>query len=641
MARLRGDDDLLSLMGEMATQQGYDAISESARSANASSLPETRVRLTPEITGYPSSQLAGGTMIWNPYVQVSSPPTPTKCAFPSTNPQVEVFRRRAFERFKSDFRATLDRISANATANVGLNNLWKELSPVSMLERWHFDAKLQEFLHTVHESRALSCSGSTAASTPQIKLAMEGGYVDPILILSHVNGRQKRKEGGGQTAPSFQSAGSLLADEVKFEWTRAWKRIAGDKYKDSDLQTVFESKKFRRKLSNLTRSVMESAAQVEASFFDQVSKRAALEAQQQPGRHSKKHSIPKIVSDDEDGAVYVKFSGLSFKLNVEHYRKLQVMFDRQNTIRTDRTTHEADFASCLFCLLCRYDMLQGAGLQSSMHGSVFDVLLQHFDCRLECFASPLNSRYERYCSAFFDTDGAFGSVATFFDHDFSRGGCYQANPPFATNFIESMYETMEMALQTCNEVPLMFVVFVPAWKETAGWILLNESPYLTRSISLLQSSHYYCEGTQHRRRDRYRVASFDTSVFFLQNEAARTKWSITKSQIEDLKIAFSVDPSKGGEHVALERTKEDEPSATGSTIVKTGSTSVSATEQKEAHHNKKKTKKKNKRNKKQKMLPEGEEGSKQLDILSSLDLPAKAEPEGFSIAKPKKKRRRK
>ena len=36
----------------------------------------------------------------------------------------------------------------NATAKVGPSNLWSELSPVSMMERWHFDAKLQEFLNS-------------------------------------------------------------------------------------------------------------------------------------------------------------------------------------------------------------------------------------------------------------------------------------------------------------------------------------------------------------------------------------------------------------------------------------------------------------------------------------------------------------
>jgi hypothetical protein len=221
---------------------------------------------------------------------------------------------------------------------------------------------------------------------------------------------------------------------------------------------------------------------------------------------------------------------------------------------TDRAAHETAFHSALFCLLARYDMLQGAGLQSSMHGSVFDILLQHYDCRLECFASPLNSRYERFCSAFPDTDAAFGSVGSFFDYDFSSvGGSYQANPPFSANFILLMYETMDRALQSC-EKPLMFVVFVPTWRETAGWNLLKDSSHSQKHVILSQTCHYYCEGTQHRRKDRYRVASFDTSVFFLQNEAACSKWTITDSQISDLKTTFSLDPNQVEQPIATELT---------------------------------------------------------------------------------------
>lgn len=43
-----------------------------------------------------------------------------------------------------------------------------------------------------------------------------------------------------------------------------------------------------------------------------------------------------------------------------------------------------------------------------MDGDAFDVLLRHFGVKMECFASPFNCRYARYCSAFADTDKPFG-----------------------------------------------------------------------------------------------------------------------------------------------------------------------------------------------------------------------------------------
>lgn len=43
-----------------------------------------------------------------------------------------------------------------------------------------------------------------------------------------------------------------------------------------------------------------------------------------------------------------------------------------------------------------------------MGGDAFDVLLRHLGVKMECFASPFNCRYSRYCSAFEDTDKPFG-----------------------------------------------------------------------------------------------------------------------------------------------------------------------------------------------------------------------------------------
>jgi hypothetical protein len=115
----------------------------------------------------------------------------------------------------------------------------------------------------------------------------------------------------------------------------------------------------------------------------------------------------------------------------------------------DDESYKAKFHSALYCLLCRYDMLQGAGLQAGVPGSVMDVLLTEFDCQMECFASPLNCRYQTYASAF-DLDRLFGSVGSFFDLDFTTGGgCFQANPPFCEELIGRMNQTMQNALRKC------------------------------------------------------------------------------------------------------------------------------------------------------------------------------------------------
>jgi hypothetical protein len=229
----------------------------------------------------------------------------------------------------------------------------------------------------------------------------------------------------------------------------------------------------------------------------------------------------------------------------------------------------------LFSLLLRYDALEGAGLQSAIPRGVFHYLRTRFGSVFECFASPFNCNWSgnepvqvdddndrgKFGSAFFDTDSPFGSAGNFFDLDFTnggRGGCYQANPPFASEFIERMCQRMNYAMTTTDDhgtgIPLMFVVFVPSWSDSIGYKTLQSSPYIVRHILLSQKNdvHYYAEGTQHRRRvaangndcvvNGHRIASFDTSVFYLQNDAAKVRWPLGDDDEMMLKTAFAMNP---------------------------------------------------------------------------------------------------
>ena len=97
------------------------------------------------------------------------------------------------------------------------------------------------------------------------------------------------------------------------------------------------------------------------------------------------------------------------------------------------------FAVDLFSLLLRYDTLEGAGFQAAIPGQVFDVLNRDFGANLELFASPLNSRYGRFCSAFPDVDSPFGSIGTAWSFR-PISGSFEANPPFADSVIKKMAE---------------------------------------------------------------------------------------------------------------------------------------------------------------------------------------------------------
>ena len=76
---------------------------------------------------------------------------------------------------------------------------------------------------------------------------------------------------------------------------------------------------------------------------------------------------------------------------------------------------DPNFRSSAFCAIQRYESLGGAGLQAALSPRAFDVLRSRFGVQAECFASPLNCRYDAYCSAFPDVDMRFGSLGDFFE----------------------------------------------------------------------------------------------------------------------------------------------------------------------------------------------------------------------------------
>ena len=52
---------------------------------------------------------------------------------------------------------------------------------------------------------------------------------------------------------------------------------------------------------------------------------------------------------------------------------------------------------------------EGFGMQAALPVPIFECLHRLFGVTFECFASPLNSYFKQYCSAFPDTDSYFGS----------------------------------------------------------------------------------------------------------------------------------------------------------------------------------------------------------------------------------------
>ena len=243
-----------------------------------------------------------------------------------------------------------------------------------------------------------------------------------------------------------------------------------------------------------------------------------------------------------------------FKLNPVHWAKLAALFARtrgggeaaghdvQAACEDEASSLPAavEFRSRVFTLLARYHALQGPGFQAAVVEHAFGVLHDAMGVSLECFASPLNCHFARFCSAFPDTDACFGSAGSFFDSHPLRGS-FQANPPFIDTLMLAMARHIHRLLSNAatgqltkaqraalavagagagagagggsstagrgdavgnGPRALSFVVVVPGWTEDPGWQLLRKSRFKRAEWLIARDDHGFCDGAQHQRRDR-------------------------------------------------------------------------------------------------------------------------------------------
>lgn len=199
------------------------------------------------------------------------------------------------------------------------------------------------------------------------------------------------------------------------------------------------------------------------------------------------------------------------------------------------------FRTAVFCVLARYHAIQGPGFQAAVVEHAFQVLHGMMGVGFECFASPLNCHFARFCSAFPDVDAPFGSVGSCFSF-FPLRGSFEVNPPFIDSVMLSVARHLQRLLGAASSGQLTkeqrqlvasgvteyttqgdeaksntteggskkknkpralsFVVVVPGWTEDEGWKLLESSPFTRAHWLVARKDHGFCDGAQHQRRDR-------------------------------------------------------------------------------------------------------------------------------------------
>ena len=439
-----------------------------------------------------ASELWNPTVRWNPGAAVA-PAAPLRR--PSVH--VELARQKAVRSLQARFKAQCD----------ALNTGWSEPEVNKNFECWMLDSSIR---------RPTDGGGGGGG----------GGNNDPLLPPPKTAG-----EDPGLRKALFASA--KLQRKTAFRFC-------------SDMQKAVS--KAHRTLAQLAAT---GGGQNRTVRVNPATVPAAESAQQWQREHEQKQQP--MLGWDGKAMLQIRYGSTSVLVNQCHWDKLATMLRLELGEEAAAEPAESGlFKERVLCLLIRYNSLQGGGVhgggfQAAIPDRVFDSLLRHFDVCFECFASPLNSRYPHFCSAFPDTDAPFGSVGSFFNFE-PREGCFEANPPFVPNLMLKMAEHMHTLLVRADgdaeddglgEQPLCFIVIIPSWDTAMGWRALNESPFLSHHLRLGQKEHGYTEGAQHCRRSRYRISVGDTSVFFLQSKAAARKWPVSAEALADVEDSFS------------------------------------------------------------------------------------------------------
>ena len=216
-------------------------------------------------------------------------------------------------------------------------------------------------------------------------------------------------------------------------------------------------------------------------------------------------------------------------------------------------TDQPRIRMAIYCCLSRYEALRGAGYQCAVPGIAFDAASKcGLGTTIECFASPLNCRYRRYCSAFPDIEHQFGSVGSFFDdNSFNPNeGSFEANPPFVPETMDAMGDKIQRLLDDPKRGPLSFLVVIPAWGAGSAFCQKLQKSSHTRANALIPAAdHAYYDGAQHTKlahseESLLRPSSWDTAVILMQNDLGTKVWPVEEDKLRETFCVALTDAAK-------------------------------------------------------------------------------------------------
>ena len=158
--------------------------------------------------------------------------------------------------------------------------------------------------------------------------------------------------------------------------------------------------------------------------------------------------------------------------------------------------------SYIWTIIYRYQLLGSNNNQLGVLPGVLDKMKNDFNLNYECFASTINSTFDKYCSIYYDVEKYFGSQGSFFNMT-PISGTYGFNPPYQKDVMDKGIENILKSLEKADidNKELSFIITIPIWEKKKKKIMKYNYPEKVvkpiieynefSSIKLIFNSNYF------------------------------------------------------------------------------------------------------------------------------------------------------
>lgn len=156
---------------------------------------------------------------------------------------------------------------------------------------------------------------------------------------------------------------------------------------------------------------------------------------------------------------------------------LLIPLDEYKKLEKNYTGKKNKFDEYIYIILFRYQLLGSNNHQLGVKNEIMINMNKNYKLSFECFASSINSTFNKYCSIYYDVERYFGSVGSFYNLVAKRG-TFGVNPPYQKDIIETALLKLIASLDEAdkNKNKLTFIITIPIWDKEGKKEFNNDLP---------------------------------------------------------------------------------------------------------------------------------------------------------------------